>query len=381
MTADAVARAALTLQRSIGLRAEGVSRQRLERAIAELGRGEPGRWLDSLQRNPADLQDLIDYVTVQETGFFREPQHFEALAMEIGRRPGPGTIWSAGCANGQEAWSLAMLLEELQRPDWRVVATDISSRALARAREGLYGEREAARLAAARRRRFLEPRPGGHQSVKKLLRERVTFTRHNLASPGAPPEAIGAQVVFCRNVLIYLDAEHVDALLRTLKSTMAADGLLFIGAAEVMPPGQNCFDAERRGEAFVFRPAAAAPATPDGAAAFDPIAAPRRASEPREEPSPRSAIAAGEVLAAAGLHAQAVAEFRRAAFLRPEDPVAHVRLALSLEQAGDPQAAMRAFRAARTALRRTGPPAESDLGGFSGQALQRLIERRLDEGS
>lgn len=377
-----VERAAEVLCSAIGLRAEGVSRTRLGRALTDLAGADAASWVASLAERPADLQSLIDHVTVQETGFFREPQHFEALARELQRRPGPGTIWSAGCANGQEVWSLAMLLAELGRRDWRIVGSDVSLAALARAREGLYGEREASRVSPARRRAFLQEQPDGSLRIRPELRERVSFTRHNLISSAVPPEALGAQVIFCRNVLIYLDRANVHRLLATLRQAMDSQGVLFIGASEVMPSDQSCFEAERQAQAFLFRPAGSR--TPAAAMIEDPPRAPDPPRKRNRGPADvraeaRGAVLAGESLTAAGLHAEAATEFRRAVYLQPEDPVAHVRLGLALEQAGDPRAAGRAFRAARTALLRGGGASADDLGGFSATELERLIEQRLGD--
>ena len=142
----------------------------------------------------------LDRVTVQETGFFRHPDQFAALAREVlPRLEGPVVVWSAGCANGQEAYSLAMELAAAGVPDWQVVATDISATAVARARDGRYSTAELAGLPAAHRRWL---RPSGACGKSTALRHRSGRAgQPDRPVPGGPGPL---PVVFCRNVLIYL---------------------------------------------------------------------------------------------------------------------------------------------------------------------------------
>ena len=123
------------LHQRIGLRPDPTLRGRLHRAIREElhdGGQDAATYLDSLADGGDALQALLNRVTVQETAFFRHPEQFEVLAREVlPTLPQPVKIWSAGCANGQEAFSLAMLLEE-QGIDGSVVGTDLSTTALQR---------------------------------------------------------------------------------------------------------------------------------------------------------------------------------------------------------------------------------------------------------
>jgi len=128
------------------------------------------------------LQGLFNRVTVQETAFFRHPQHFQALARDIlPALSRPVTIWSAGCANGQEAFSLAMLLEE-QGIDGRVIATDISTAALQRTAAARYTGRELSGLSPERIAGHLT-RTADTWHVNKPIRDRVSTLRHNLLDP------------------------------------------------------------------------------------------------------------------------------------------------------------------------------------------------------
>jgi len=135
-------------------------------------------------------------VTVQESGFFRHPDQFAALAHEVlPALEGPVVVWSAGCANGQEAYSLAMELAASGHPDWQVLATDISAAAVARTRAARYTTAELAGIPPVHRRWLLPA--GDLWEVDPTLRARVRVEQANLTTrfPTAPGRC---QVVFCR---------------------------------------------------------------------------------------------------------------------------------------------------------------------------------------
>ena len=354
MSAAAVDAAARMLAERAGLRVEASARSRLARAL-RAGNGA------------TDLQRLIDLVTVQESGFFRHPEHFDLIAAHV-RDAHPAAIWSAGCADGQEAWSLAMLLEEQRADGWTVVASDVSAAALQRAREGRYPERRLAGLSEQRRRRFLRPGGDGSWEIVPQLRSRVRFVQHNLATD-PPPPGTGA-IVLCRNVLIYLVPAAAQGLLTLLHERMPPDGLLLIGAAEALLPGEAPFVAERHGSVYAYRPRHVA--RPGGAGA-----APIRPVVPQASPpGPDELAAEGERLAAADAHAEAAEAFRKVVYLQPSDPLAHLRLALALERAGDAAGAARAFRAARAAIERSGLHV---VDGWSGADVRRLVDAKLGD--
>src|SRR3954464_12116636 len=150
--APGVEQVAELLHQRIGLRAEPSLRGRLRRCIRDDAAGrfpDSQAYVASLREADA-LQRLVDRVTVQETAFFRHPEQFDVLAREVlPVLPQPVTIWSAGCANGQEAYSLAMLLEELGIAG-TIVASDISTAAVRRTEQARYTDRELSGLSAER---------------------------------------------------------------------------------------------------------------------------------------------------------------------------------------------------------------------------------------
>ena len=196
----------------------------------------------SLIASPAEggeFQVAVDLLTTNETYFFREPAHFEILEKEIsGRPPQPVAVWSAASSFGDEAYSVAMLLADLQlqgrvNADWCVLGTDISDRVLRSAVQAVYPEDRLRHVSPDRLRRYCLRGEGDSQGLVQLrpaLRERVRFGQLNLCQP---IEALGPfDAVFLRTGLIYFDAatkvEVVDRVLTRLRP----GGLFFIGTAE-----------------------------------------------------------------------------------------------------------------------------------------------------
>lgn len=188
----------------------------------------------------AEFQMMVDLLTTNETYFFREPKHYELLEKEFSasRSKAPLAIWSAASSFGDEAYSTAMLLSDLQiagkiGPDWSILATDISHRVLMSAKEAIYPQDRLRDVSPDRLRRYCLKGEGpaeGQSMVVDKLRARVQFGQLNLCKAF---DGIGPfDVVFLRNVLIYFDVatkrDVVDRVLQTLKP----GGLFFLGTAE-----------------------------------------------------------------------------------------------------------------------------------------------------
>ena len=397
-------RAAELMDRELGLRPDQTLRGRLQRCLRDeaAARGENlAGYVARLAADPSARQSLYDRLTVQETGFFRHPGQFQALADRVlPGIDGPAVIWSAGCSNGQEPYSLAMILDEQAVPG-SVIATDVSTQALRRTSEASYDSRELMGLSSARRDRYLTGGPGGGWKVCKELRDRVTVQHHNLITDPLPDHVARCQVVFCRNVLIYFSTEHVTAFLTRLAGALAPGACLFLGYAETIWQVAHLYEPVRLGDAFEYHrrrsgplpTAVRTPARPARPARNHP-APPSPASHgavPGDEPAARSpalahagqaagVAAACGAAAAGGDHQAAIGEFRRYAFLEPDQPIAHLQLGLALEAAGDWPSAQRAYRAARSALDRCEAPAvESALGGYRVEELIRLLDSKRED--
>ena len=215
----------------------------IRRAMARADVSDAHRYLAFVEVGALLFDDLVAELTVGETYFFRDPQHFEFLRHEalpdVERRRGPGHVlraWSAGCASGEEPYSLAILLEETGWAERAsILGTDISRARLAKAGEAVYGPWSLRGVDEGLvRRRF---RCAGDRYVlDDGIRRRVTFGYLNLALDPFPSPAGGGglDVVFCRNVLIYLEPEAVRRLARRLFDSLAEGGWLVTGASD--PP-------------------------------------------------------------------------------------------------------------------------------------------------
>ncbi|MFP2933741.1 CheR family methyltransferase, partial [Pyxidicoccus sp. 3LG] len=219
----------LTLARSL--------RRSLETALARAAEEhglEPDVFLRQLLlRESSAVEGFIEHAVIGETYFFRHPEHLRALSRIAVAHPGPFFhVWSAGCASGEEPYSIAMALLSAGLPEgrFRVLATDVSGRALQRAREGAYGPWSLRRIEPDLEKQFLVAR-GDQLSVVPQVRRTVDFRRHNLVVD-APP-VTGLAAIFCRNVLIYFPPELVREVLARFVSALAPGGLLFVSPAEV----------------------------------------------------------------------------------------------------------------------------------------------------
>lgn len=203
-------------------------------------------YLAVLRRNPAEKRALLDALTINVTGFFRNPEMWAALrpvVRELTDGRGRADVWSAPCADGREPYSLVMLAADdaaARAGALDVLATDISEAALTAAREGVYettrttdiGE-ELAPLEA------YEPyvaRDGDRFRVREKIKRRVTFETHDLVTDGRRGPV---DLAFCRNLLIYIDAEHKSTVFDTVAGSVAVGGYLVIGKTETVPPGRR----------------------------------------------------------------------------------------------------------------------------------------------
>lgn len=219
---------------------------RLSPRIQRLGLADYDAYVD-LIAGPGDggeFQMAVDLLTTNETYFFRESAHFDLLESELGRkRPQRLRLWSAASSFGDEAYSLAMLLADMQQAgrigaDWSILGTDISERVLRSAVDAIYPEERLRHVTPQRLRRYcLRGSDGaaGLVQMQEKLRERVAFGQLNLCRP---IEELGPfDVVFLRNVLIYFDLPTKQAVVERVLAQLRPGGLFFVGTAEGRVPG------------------------------------------------------------------------------------------------------------------------------------------------
>lgn len=198
------------------------------------------------QSDTDELSHLIDVISTNHTFFFREPAHFDFLRNrawpELRDRarkekwPHLG-IWSAASSSGEEPYSLAITLAELEARDnwgWRMEATDISHRILARARQGIYDASVVERIERPLISRYFLKGFGpqdGKYCVKNDLQKRITFRQLNLLD-ATVPYTQPFQVIFCRNVMIYFDRPTQEELVNRLSRLLVPGGYLMVGHSE-----------------------------------------------------------------------------------------------------------------------------------------------------
>jgi chemotaxis protein methyltransferase CheR len=223
---------------------------RLNRRIRELG-------MDSFQayyqhvtqnQNGSELEQLLDRVSTNETHFFREPRQFEFLEQQIlpdwkaegssGSRPRRIRVWSAGCSTGEEPYSLAMILLDHfpQGSGWEIeiIATDLSSRALKSARKAVWSIAKAREIPQSYLKRFMLKGTGSQQANMKAGPEIQAIIRFQHLNLNEEHYAMTGpfDLIFCRNVLIYFDAESRARVVDRLVNYLAPAGFLLVGHAE-----------------------------------------------------------------------------------------------------------------------------------------------------
>jgi chemotaxis protein methyltransferase CheR len=222
---EAQAQVADLLARRTGLAFTGASRWRLSRAIAETG-----LWADE-----QEFQRLCDAVTVQESYFYREPARLEAIRDRIlapaRSRAGRLRVWSAGCAAGEEAYTLAAMCHEVGlRGRFEILGTDLSRGAVDAALEGCYTRWSLRGLEPSQISGMFEP-AGTRYRIADRYRDNVWFEQHNLLEPIAAARG-RFDLVVCRNVLIYFTPDAAQAAVHTLAEALVPRGWLALGASD-----------------------------------------------------------------------------------------------------------------------------------------------------
>lgn len=222
---------------------------RLLRRVRELGGRSFGEYYRLVEEGgEAELTRLLDLITTNETQFFREPRHFEFLTSRVlpawreaaaaGIREKRVRVWSAACSTGEEPCSLAMLLLDELPPSagWRIeiLATDLSTRVLARARAAVWPIERSVHITAPYLKAYMLRGTGPEQGRMKAgpeIRSVVTFDRVNL-NDDVYRVTGPFDLIFCRNVLIYFSPAGRAHVVGRLLDRLARDGYLFLGHAE-----------------------------------------------------------------------------------------------------------------------------------------------------
>jgi two-component system CheB/CheR fusion protein len=226
-------------------------RRRLARRLALRRLTTLGEYVRLLRDEPAEVQALFEDILIHVTSFFRDGDGIEKLKehgfpeiLRQKRRDGTIRIWSAGCSTGEETYSLLIaLLEFLAQEDAsgmpvQVFGTDISEKAIEKARAGFYPDGAMRAVSAERLTRFFTKGEGGGYRISKSVRQRCAFMKHDLA---ADPPFSKLDLVCCRNVLIYFGQELQERVLANFHFALNEPGFLLLGRAENILDGTNLF--------------------------------------------------------------------------------------------------------------------------------------------
>ena len=227
---------------SLGEGKEGLVRSRVSRRMRALGVTDYDRYFELVTEDSTgdELIHLLDVISTNVTSFYREESHFRFLAditrQWMAEKRSRLRVWSAACSTGEEPYSMAMtMLEAIERRvvDLKILATDLSTRALEAARTGAFTEEKADAIPRDLRDRYFarDPRRPSVLRAGAELQRTVSFARLNLAEVPFPMSG-PFDAIFCRNVMIYFDADVRRRLLSQVLHLLRPGGLLFVGHSE-----------------------------------------------------------------------------------------------------------------------------------------------------
>jgi chemotaxis protein methyltransferase CheR len=212
--------------------------RRLDSWLVRAGSPSWPVYFQRLRGDEKELGKLRDYLTINVSSFFRDPERWQTLRQDmlpdiLKSRAGGLRVWSAGCSIGAESYTLAILLAEEapQRPLY-LLATDLDRGVLAKARgRGPYTADEIANITSEQRAAYFAP-GGPPFFISEELGRKVTFREHDMLAESFEP---GFDLIVCRNVVIYFTAEAKDQLYRKFADALRPGGVLFVGGTEIIP--------------------------------------------------------------------------------------------------------------------------------------------------
>jgi chemotaxis protein methyltransferase CheR len=212
---------------------------RLSRRLRALGRHDFTQYLDELESHPeaAEWEEFVNALTTNLTAFFREGHHFPLLATFVRACKTPVSVWCCAASTGEEPYSIAITLDEAlgaRAAQSSVIATDIDTHVLERARTAVYAAERVSNLSQEQLKRFFLNgcnAQEGQVRVKPEIAQRVEFEALNLLAPTWPLKGL-FDIIFCRNVMIYFDKPTQAKILERFAPLLKQGGLLFAGHSE-----------------------------------------------------------------------------------------------------------------------------------------------------
>jgi two-component system CheB/CheR fusion protein len=216
--------------------------RRVERRMAAVGANNSEHYLKIAKSSRSEVELLFKDLLISVTSFFRDPEEFMSIKDHLeklvaAKNGEPIRIWVAGCATGEEAYSLAILFAEalgglakLEKAKIQIFATDIDTDALEIARRGFYPDSAFDEVRAEILGRYFDRSVAGY-TVKRILRDKITFSNHNIAKD---PPFMRMDLISCRNLLIYFQAPLKEAVFSNFHYSLVPNGLLFLGRSETV---------------------------------------------------------------------------------------------------------------------------------------------------
>jgi chemotaxis protein methyltransferase CheR len=278
---------------------EGALKSALAKRMALLGMDSGEAYHSTLLADAQELKILVELLTVNETYFFREPEHLKLLMDQLlpecmEGRTGPFRILSAGCSTGEEPYSLAIMLRERYGRQcdqlFSIVGVDIDDSVIRTARNGIYGRHSFRGVEPGLIDRYFEPH-GNQYRIRPLASQLVSFETVNLLGNCYPQAMQGPDVILYRNVSIYFPDQVQREIFRRLADLLRADGYLIVGASETMHHDVGTLPLVERNGLFVFKKSPEFTIEDRRAARRQTAAAPRPAQPgpavPPKSPGPR----------------------------------------------------------------------------------------------
>jgi chemotaxis protein methyltransferase WspC len=283
------------LEQTIGLNAASIGASAIERAVRARLRArkieDAEAYWEHVLSSREELQELVEAVVVPETWFFRDLEAFKAMVRVVmeqwlpAHSSGTVRVLSVPCSTGEEPYTAAMALIDAGLPPerFRIDAIDISGQALARARRGIYGSNSFRGQDLSFRDRHFE-RVERDCRIDDRLREPVHFMQGNLLDANFLRGGEVYDIIFCRNLLIYFDAEIQSRAIQVLKRLLSPQGTLFVGHSEAGLMLDHGLASAKIPMAFAFRNAAAIPGRPKQKVVSSPPLFQSRVTAPAKPP-------------------------------------------------------------------------------------------------
>lgn len=217
-------------------------KRRIDALIAKNKFTSYNAYVDALRKNPVMLEEFVNYLTINVSEFYRNPEQWNLLEKDVlpylfNKFGNNLKIWSAACSTGDEPYSLVMLLSKfMPLSRIKIIATDIDKQILEKARMGLYNVKSLKGLPEEFVQKYFREVNSNTFQISDNIKACVEFRQHDLLKDAYPTQC---DLIVCRNVLIYFTEEAKDEIYKKFNASLKKDGILFVGSTEQIIQPQN----------------------------------------------------------------------------------------------------------------------------------------------